>query len=70
MAKIGEISECGADQGIAGEIAIGDPMRCAFRHELMGQPVKYKPRCRDKAHLQEGKGGPAEEPRATVKTFH
>ena len=60
LTEIREVAEGGTDQGVAAEIAVGDPVGGAFRQTTTGEAMQHKTSSSDEAHLQKRKGGSPE----------
>ena len=61
LAQIGEVAECWPDQGVAGEVAVADPVGGAFRELPAGEAMQHQTcRC-DQSHLDDGQRGTADQ---------
>ena len=62
LTEIREVAEGGADQGVATEIAVGNPVGGAFRQTTTGEAMQHKTRSSYEAHLSQREGRSPEQP--------
>ena len=62
LAEVGVVPQRGADQGIAGKEAVGEPVGSAFRQQTQGQSMQCEASRRDQSHLHQGQGGTSDQP--------